>query len=92
MNDLTNPRIIGKFFAKHHPVIFIVSILLLIAAAVFSLNQVIEQTLGQTPESQNTNLNFDQATIDQIKKLHTSSDAPESIQFPSPRPNPFVES
>ncbi len=81
---------VKALFTKHHPVIFITITGLLLAAAVFSLYQVLDIT--STPGSlSNTTPTFDQATVDKIKKLHDSTDNTENLVFPTPRSNPFKE-
>jgi hypothetical protein len=81
---------IKTLFAKHHPVIFITIVGLLLAAAVFSLYQILDITSAPTTPSSTTPV-FDKATVDKIKKLHDSSDTTENLVFPTPRSNPFKE-
>ncbi|MDB5176671.1 MAG: hypothetical protein JWN75_339 [Candidatus Saccharibacteria bacterium] len=81
---------IRSLFAKHHPVIFITIITLLLAAAVFSLYQILDIT-SQPATATSTVTTFDKVTVDKIKKLHDSSDSTETLVFPKPRTNPFTE-
>jgi len=81
---------IKAVFAKHHPVLFISFVALLLAAAIFSLYQVLDITTA--PASDNSTVTgFDKVTADKIKKLHDSSDSSENLVFPTPRSNPFME-
>lgn len=91
MNGSISLRALQGFFKKHHPVIFIAVVLLLISGAVFSLYLVTEQALGDSDPPANISANFDKETIDKIKKLHDSSDSTADLEFPSPRSNPFIE-
>jgi predicted PurR-regulated permease PerM len=78
-----------QFLAKHHAVLFISFIMLLLALAVYFLY--VTSMVKQTETTTSTIGQFDQATIDKIKRLHDSSDASNKLVFPSPRSNPFVE-
>lgn len=92
MNGAPSTRIITGFFKNHHPVVFIVSILLMLSGAIFSLYIIVEETLGQPIQPSTTITAFDEETIKKIQKLQVSSDDLEQLEFPSsPRSNPFVE-
>jgi predicted PurR-regulated permease PerM len=80
-----------SFFAKHHPVIVISAILLLLALAIFLLYSLLAVANSTETNAPSTIQNFDKQTIDKIKQLHDSGDTPEPIVFPSPRVNPFNE-
>ena len=81
---------IRTIFAKHHPVIFITIVTLLLAGAVFSLYQILD--VSSTPvQANDTVMTFDKATADKIKNLHDSSDTTDKLVFPTPRTNPFTE-
>jgi len=80
-----------SFFAKHHPVVFISIILLLLALAIFLLYGLLAIANSTETDTTSTIRPFDKTTIDKIKQLHGSGDSPEPIVFPSPRVNPFVE-
>lgn len=82
---------VRRFFGRHHPVVFISVISLLMAIAIFLLYQVFASTNSPQPENSSTISDFDQKTIDKIKTLHDSSSADTTITLPSPRSNPFVE-
>lgn len=80
-----------NFLAKHHPVLFITCVLLLLSLAVLMLYSVLNEATPSEESSASTISQFDKATIEKIKELHDSSDTPDAIKLPSPRPNPFVE-
>ena len=80
------------FFKRHHPIIFISLVGLLLAGAVFTLYQVLALSSVDASSTTSTIGNFDKKTVDMIKNLQISSDKNTSdLVFPSPRPNPFVE-
>lgn len=91
--DLTSILLpLKHFMSKHHFVVFITVGGLLLALAVYALYDVLVnagQMVTDTPTSSTTQ--FDQKTIDRIKNLHDSNDRSDSLTFPSPRANPFVE-
>ena len=80
----------GQFLAKHHVVLFLSLIGLILAIAIYMMYQVVQTTFAPPVVTSSTIVGFDQKTIDQIKDLHDSS-SDTTIQLPSPRPNPFAE-
>ena len=83
---------ISRFFEKHHPVIFISILTLLLGAAIYSLDQVLVASSDTSDMTNSSTVSdFDQKTIDKIKQLHISSDGGEQLIFPSERANPFAE-
>ncbi len=93
MNDLTlSMRPIQDFFAKHHPALFICFIALLLAAAIYSLYDVTRKAEASPDSLTSTTITqFNQATVEKIKNLHSSTDTSEPLAFPTSRYNPFVE-
>lgn len=92
MNQSLGIAPIQSFIAKHHAVLFISFIAIILSIAVFSLTTVMQK--AEAPDdsvASSSTSSFDQPTIDKIKKLHDSSDVSNDIVFPSPRLNPFVE-
>jgi hypothetical protein len=76
--------------ARHHPVLFITALCLLLGAGVYSLYEVLSIT--STTGGTSSIVPFDQKTIDKIKSLHSSTDSNNTaLTFPTPRSNPFVE-
>ncbi len=85
---LTNS--IRSVLARHHPVLFISALCLLLGAGVYSLYEVLSIT--STTGGTSSIAPFDQKTIDKIKNLHSSTDSNSTaLTFPAPRSNPFVE-
>ena len=80
---------VSQFFAKHHAVIFISLIVLLLAVAVYVLYTASKVVSTEEPVS--TIGQFDQATVEKIKGLHDSTDTFDKLVFPTPRSNPFTE-
>jgi cell division protein FtsL len=80
---------VRRFFTKHHAVIFISFITLLLAIAIYTLYM--SSTAQPVDNPTSTIGQFDQATIDKIKELHDSSDATSELAFPESRSNPFTE-
>ncbi len=78
------------FILRHHPTLFLVTILLLLVGAAYSLYLVIYETPEATTPP-DTLTSFNQKTIDQIKSLRSSTDGVDKLTFPTPRSNPFVE-
>ena len=77
-------------FSKHHPFIVIAITLLLLSAAIYSLyGVVISSSIAVVPN--NTAINIDKKTVEQIKNLRVSSEGADTLAFPTPRPNPFQE-
>ncbi|OGL22275.1 hypothetical protein A2707_03020 [Candidatus Saccharibacteria bacterium RIFCSPHIGHO2_01_FULL_45_15] len=89
--SLTTP--ISHFFSKYHPTIFLVSIGLLLAVAVFLLTLTLQEptAVDETAAIETISSSFDEDTIKKIEALRDSSETPQSITFPSPRNSPFVE-
>lgn len=84
-------KTIADGFRRYNLTIFIVVFVGGLAVAVIMLNTTIQKssdTTGYTSTPQSTT--FNQATIDRIKELHTSSE-PVTSTLPSGRINPFNE-
>lgn len=81
-----------KFVGRHHPVIFIASMGLALAACVGLLYWVLVLTSVDDSTTTSTITSFDQETIERIKNLNISTNsAGATLTLPSPRSNPFVE-
>lgn len=91
-NDLSlSLKPLQAFIAKHHPVLFITIVLLLLASSIFVLYDSTTTTLNQTRETTNTIGAFDKKTIERIKNLQSSNDSKSTLEFPTSRYNPFTE-
>lgn len=85
---------ITKFLHKHHPVLFILLISILLGSAILFLTMIIQapQTSDDVlSEQARISDSFDEATVKRIENLRDSADANQSVSFPSTRYNPFVE-
>lgn len=86
-------KTIGSLFRRFHTTLFIVVIVLGLAYAVLSLNSLI--ATASDPNANSTNAATDtspqQTVVERIKQLHTSDKAPDTIDLPSGRINPFSE-
>lgn len=81
-----------QFFGRYHLTLFIVFLVGGLSSAVLVLNAVLIQsadTEGYTSSLDMTT--FDQATIDNVKKLRLSSDTPAEFSLPEGRISPFAE-
>lgn len=88
MSKAINP--VEKIFNRYHVVTFFLLVLLVLGAAIIVCYQ--QYDTATTPDSSAVTSkvpsSFDTKTIDQVKKLHRSSD-PIEVQLPSGRINPF---
>ncbi len=85
-------RPIQQFLAKHHAVLFICFIAILLSIAIYALYDISRQAEASSDSlTASTIAKFDQATIDKIKNLHSSTDTSQPLVFPSTRFNPFTE-
>jgi len=80
------------FLKRFHLVIFIASTMLILSIAITLLSGVVGRASGEnsTPPS-NTSFNFDQSTIESIKKLKTSDQPSDPLDLSQGRINPFGE-
>lgn len=79
------------FLERHHPVVFITILGILLAIAFFMMYQVIS---AQPPTDNSISSSiggFDKKTVDKIKELHDSKDIDNNVELPASRPSPFVE-
>lgn len=86
-------KTISRFLHRFHVVVFTVVILGGLAAAVFVFNNIIAQSSGEDASytSAVNDTTFDQATINRINQLRTSTDPEDKINLSNGRTNPFVE-
>ncbi len=79
-------------FTRYHFTIFIVVIVSGLATAVLVLNAIIIQSSDTTNYTSSLDVTyFDQASIDRVKQLRSSSEAPSEFTFPPGRTSPFAE-
>lgn len=92
MNQLTIALApLRKFFEKHHVVLYISFIAILLIVCIYLLYSAAVQTPIDDSATTNAMSQFDQETTEKIKKLHDSSDTSQALSFPTGRINPFVE-
>lgn len=81
-----------SFVKKHHAILFITLLALLLGLAVAAFYQSLTITFETPIDTTSTVQSFDQKTVDKIENLHDSSDsAANALTFPSSRTNPFSE-
>lgn len=83
---------IAQTFGRYHLTLFIVVLVGGLSTAVLMLNEILMQssdTNGYTSSLNNSG--FDQATIDRLKQLKSSSEASTDLTLPAGRVNPFAE-
>ena len=84
---------IGRAFARYHMTLFIVFIVAGLGAAVLFLNGILT-TVTTTSDGYTSPIDagsIDQATLERIQQLHTSSESVPAPTLPSGRTNPFGE-
>lgn len=84
---------LGRIFQRFHTTLFIVIIVAGLSYAVISLSTLLGDASNTTTPttSPTAQTSTDQATIDRIEALHTSDEAPDNVELPSGRINPFAE-
>jgi hypothetical protein len=83
---------IAKGLRRYNLTIFIVMLTGGLSAAVLILNATIQKTSDTAGYSTSLDItSFDQATIDRIKQLHSSSEIAADSSLPAGRINPFAE-
>ena len=83
----------STFLIRFHVLVFTVIVLGGLVVCMFLINQIIAQT-GNTADATSSapQSDFDQATINRIKQLHTADDnAQSSLDLSQGRINPFVD-
>ena len=81
---------ISKLFAKHHILLFTLTVVIGVSVAMFLLNGLIatsKESSVQTPAG----TSFDKTTIEKIEEFSTSESRQDSFSLPAGRVNPFVE-
>ncbi len=96
MKNLGVKNIFKSFFdmiVKFRLTLFIVVMVGGLAIAVLMLDKILQNPSASTNSSNNSvdTTTFDQATIDRLKQLHSSSDGTGTFSLPSGRVNPFSE-
>lgn len=77
---------------RYHFVIFTVVVTIVLSVSVLLLYSIVYKASGEDSIPQNSiSTSFDQATIDEIDQLKTSSEPSEPLDFSEGRINPFSE-
>lgn len=84
---------LGCFFRRYHVILFSLTIVIGVSAAVFMLNNLLVISARPTTEGEASvpSISFDQETIKAIEEFSTSADSPEPFNLPSGRINPLVD-
>jgi hypothetical protein len=83
---------IVRTFQKYSLTIFIVVLTSGLATAVLLLNATLQEASDTTNYTSDLgNTSFDQATIERVEQLHTSSEITTDAPLPNGRINPFSE-
>lgn len=81
-----------NFMKRHHPVVVITLICILLGAAIYMLVLVQLEGLNSSQPPASTITGFDKTTVEKIKSLQESEEQDtKELKFPSPRSNPFSE-
>jgi hypothetical protein len=76
---------------RFHPVVFISVAVLATALTVLIYYGVFLKAQDDSLITKNLTTTFDKSTIDDITKLHSSSDSTNNVTLPDSRYNPFIE-
>ncbi len=89
--DLTQAfRPFATFMKKHHVVIFSLTVVIGVAAALYLFNNLLVMSSPEKLPTQSSS-EFDQSTIDQIDGLNRAGDGTADFTLPPGRTNPFSE-
>jgi len=88
-NSLLKP--FGTFFRRFHLLLFFILIVGCLSAAVLLINQTLTESTDETYTSSINAGTIDQATLERIQSLHTSSQPSPAPALPAGRVNPFAE-
>ena len=83
--------LIAKFFRRYHVMLYVLTVVIGVSAAVFLLNSLISQSNSTETTGTATNQAFDQATIKRIESFNTVNKNSDTFSLPPGRVNPFVE-
>lgn len=88
----TSPKDLIALLYRFHLVLFTVITVIILSTAILLLYGIVIKAGGEDIIPTNINsFTFDQATIDQINNLRTSSEQSEPLNFSNGRINPFSE-
>lgn len=91
-NMQINKKAILSVIKRYHFVMFIVAMAIVLSVSVLLLYSVVYKASGEDSIPVDTiSTNFDQATIDRVDQLRTSSEPSNPLDFSGRRVNPFSE-
>ncbi len=79
---------INQFLHRYHVLIFVLTVIGGLSLATFMLNQAVNTPQTNAPTSESAG-GFDTETMNKIKSLRGTTDAPEPLNLPNGRVNPF---
>lgn len=79
------------FFRRFHLLIFFVFVVGCMAASVVLINQTLAESSSQNYDSTINAGSIDQATLERVQSLHSSSEPAAAPSLPAGRVNPFAE-
>ncbi len=86
------PKSIVRTIGRYQLTLFFVLVIVGLSAAVLALNQIVVHASNTDGYKSSLDAsNFDQTTIDRIKQLRSSSEAPAPFSLPAGRVSPFAE-
>lgn len=91
MKTSINLDVVYKFLSTYHATTYVVAIVLIFAGVIFSLYQIITETLDQPIQTNENTVIFDKEVIDKINLLRESSENDTEVIYPEARSNPFIE-
>lgn len=78
----------SQLLHRYHIIIFVLTVIGGLSLATFMINQAINSAAA-TAQTTDSVGNFDKPTMDKIKALRTTDEAPDPLSLPSGRVNPF---
>lgn len=98
MNEINNLSLdtikagLAAFFGRFHLVLYVIFVVGGLAVAVFLIYQIILQATDVSTVDTQPASTFDQATIEKLESLHSSSENIQPLNLPeNQRVNPFVD-
>lgn len=79
---------LSHFLHRYHVLVFVFTVIGGLSLATFMINQAINTPSTQSTTAETTG-NFDKATMEKIKALRKTDEAPKQLVLPTGRANPF---
>lgn len=84
-------RPLGHFFQRFHLILFFILVSGLVAAAVILINNALTEPSQEEYTSTINAGSIDQATLERVQSLHSSTQSTAAPELPAGRINPFAE-